>query len=317
MRVVVIALLGGLIACYSPGYSDCQITCSGGACPSGFVCDQGVCRTAGFTGACGATADASGDGVTDGPPNDVDSDGVMNPDDNCPNRANADQANEDMDPFGDVCDPCPPFSGAADNMDSDSDGVGDSCDPSPTIAGNAIAVFEGFADATIDGATRAGNWTFANGQATVTNGTNTIMALLWQQPAGPAQTILSRFTVTALGQPPMSIGVGAHLDTVASPPQGVACWVYKQTTADQGSLVLNTLSDPTLMQAAPDALTVNRTYRTDLTRRTITSYSCSEPMAVPMSVSGTASLNVASPQIGLLSLAVSARFDWVMIVSGT
>jgi len=40
------------------------------------------------------------------PPADADGDGVADPNDNCPNIANADQADEDGDGIGDVCD-CP------------------------------------------------------------------------------------------------------------------------------------------------------------------------------------------------------------------
>ena len=52
------AFLLALVGCYSPGYRDCEVTCGGGTCPSGFVCDQGVCRVEGFSGACGATIDS-------------------------------------------------------------------------------------------------------------------------------------------------------------------------------------------------------------------------------------------------------------------
>jgi plastocyanin len=45
--------------------------------------------------------------VTGGPAcTDADSDGVCNADDNCPNDHNNRQENEDLDGFGDVCDPC-------------------------------------------------------------------------------------------------------------------------------------------------------------------------------------------------------------------
>jgi hypothetical protein len=48
-------------------------------------------------------------GSTDclGDPNDLDGDGVVNSDDNCPNAGNADQADGDSDGKGDACDPCP------------------------------------------------------------------------------------------------------------------------------------------------------------------------------------------------------------------
>ncbi|MBI4884350.1 MAG: LamG domain-containing protein [Actinobacteria bacterium] len=72
---------------------------------------------------------------------DTDGDGVIDDDDNCPNDANADQANNDADGAGNVCDPdddndgveddddnCPTTANA-DQADFDLDGIGDACDP--------------------------------------------------------------------------------------------------------------------------------------------------------------------------------------------
>jgi hypothetical protein len=78
---------------------------------------------------------------------DPDGDGVLGPADNCPNHANPDQANEDRDDSGDVCDSCPEDTwhydydadglcesdncmGAynPDQADTDHDGFGDACD---------------------------------------------------------------------------------------------------------------------------------------------------------------------------------------------
>jgi hypothetical protein len=62
---------------------------------------------------------------------DLDQDGLLNEDDNCPTFANADQADGDNDGFGDACDFCPddvtPF-----NHDEDGDLRGDDCDICPT-----------------------------------------------------------------------------------------------------------------------------------------------------------------------------------------
>ena len=63
---------------------------------------------------------------------DIDLDGVLNGIDNCLFAPNADQANSDGDPFGDVCDACPQV-GSATNLDSDYDGLGDVCDNCPSV----------------------------------------------------------------------------------------------------------------------------------------------------------------------------------------
>jgi hypothetical protein len=72
---------------------------------------------------------------------DSDVDGIANANDNCPNDPNADQADNDHDNLGDVCDPdddndgvpdvsdnCP-LTPNADQADNDHDGAGDVCDP--------------------------------------------------------------------------------------------------------------------------------------------------------------------------------------------
>ena len=75
---------------------------------------------------------------------DSDGDGVPDADDNCPDVANADQADTDGDGAGDACDPdddddtvpdgddnCPLVANA-DQADTDGDGTGDACDTRPT-----------------------------------------------------------------------------------------------------------------------------------------------------------------------------------------
>ena len=74
-------------------------------------------------------------------PDDMDADGIKDEVDNCPTGPNADQANEDGDAFGDVCDPCPIDTN---NTDTDGDGVGDACDPHPAAIGDKLLIFEGF-----------------------------------------------------------------------------------------------------------------------------------------------------------------------------
>jgi len=90
--------------------------------------------------------------VTDGDGLDADGDGVLDADDNCPNEANADQADQDGDGIGDVCDSdvdgdsvsnsldnCPTVPNP-DQTDSDGDGIGDACDGSLSLQISGVSV---------------------------------------------------------------------------------------------------------------------------------------------------------------------------------
>ncbi|MEZ5359332.1 MAG: thrombospondin type 3 repeat-containing protein [Candidatus Zixiibacteriota bacterium] len=63
---------------------------------------------------------------------DIDDDNVGDPCDNCPEIANADQTNSDDDYLGDECDNCPYHTNPC-QADTDEDGLGDVCDNCPEI----------------------------------------------------------------------------------------------------------------------------------------------------------------------------------------
>ncbi|NRB48637.1 MAG: thrombospondin type 3 repeat-containing protein, partial [Saprospiraceae bacterium] len=67
------------------------------------------------------------------PNNDVDGDGVIDEQDNCPDTFNAGQADNDNDGVGNVCDNCPDKKNSG-QKDSDGDGIGDACDPCPNLS---------------------------------------------------------------------------------------------------------------------------------------------------------------------------------------
>jgi hypothetical protein len=97
-------------------------------CTSGIVCD--IDRD-GFVDAEDNCPSIGNPGQEDG-----DEDGVGDVCDNCASIANADQGDADHDAAGDVCDAC---SGFDDRDDEDSDGVPDGCDACPeTAAGLAV-----------------------------------------------------------------------------------------------------------------------------------------------------------------------------------
>jgi hypothetical protein len=60
--------------------------------------------------------------------NDLDGDGVINADDNCPSIYNPGQNDSDEDGYGNACDNCP-LSANPSQEDGDGDGVGDACEP--------------------------------------------------------------------------------------------------------------------------------------------------------------------------------------------
>src|SRR5205823_5876019 len=129
-----------------------------------------------------ASLDADGDGVPDGS-------------DNCPTVANAKQENEDGDAFGDACDLCPPF--ASNNADADGDGVGDECDPHPQTPGDAIALWEGFADGMPPTWTASTEWSVSGGNLITTANANNSNTLVVPFTDSPHQTIYTHATITA------------------------------------------------------------------------------------------------------------------------
>ncbi|HUS33598.1 MAG TPA: thrombospondin type 3 repeat-containing protein [Kofleriaceae bacterium] len=163
-------VLAALAGCYAPA-SRVGSACDD-VCPGNLECVDHVCVPPGTSpGHDAAILDATIDAMVDarmidGPPGDVDADGVADNVDNCPGKANADQHSEDGDALGDVCDPCPHLSGNA--ADGDSDGVGDACDPQPGVAKQRIAFFDPFTSTRAEwelgsGASRVGETLRVNG----------------------------------------------------------------------------------------------------------------------------------------------------------
>ena len=255
-----------------------------------------------------------GDAAVD--PDDVDGDHVMNADDNCPEKSNPVQENEDGDAFGDVCDPCPPFNGDIDNMDTDMDGVGDSCDPDQTIPGNRIEVFAGFSGPNAIEPTMIPmtEWSFDAGEAQLTSTANQRSLLLWPMPTDRgSETMLVRMVPTAAATAlPIGIGLAMKYDLAAN--QGIVCWLTQNVGEAGASLRVQHYGGTSLNMATPLALTINATYRPDVTRRTNT-YSCREPMTTQRP-NGNSAYAPTAPYAGIITVGVSARFQWLLIVSG-
>lgn len=95
------------------------------------------------------------DAAPDSPPGDRDSDGKLDPEDNCPEISNADQHDEDKDDVGDVCDNCPHIANRS-QENEDTDGLGDTCDDSASH--ECIVHFDGFSSPGITGDDTVGTW---------------------------------------------------------------------------------------------------------------------------------------------------------------
>ena len=63
-------------------------------------------------------------------PNDADGDGILDPNDNCPQHYNPTQDDGDGDYVGDICDNCDAAPNA-DQLDEDEDSLGNACDNCP------------------------------------------------------------------------------------------------------------------------------------------------------------------------------------------
>ncbi|HEY5928022.1 MAG TPA: hypothetical protein VIV11_40325 [Kofleriaceae bacterium] len=310
MRVFGVALLALIASCYSPAFQDCEVTCASGVCPTGFTCELGVCRSEGATGACGQMmVDAKT--IDSDPSADNDMDGLINSMDNCEDKANADQANEDTDALGDVCDPCPIARGPQADLDGDGDGVGDACDPTPGSM-NRLVVFEGFNAPPASNPSllpTQASWSYANGKATVVNpGANVIAAMTWpQMPSARGDMVVSAFTINSFS-PQTPFGAGVVQFMSASAGTGVVCWVARESFGDglemfqrgvSGSQV--TFSYP-IQPGLPTAAAMIRDS---------TMFQCSDSQA--HTVTNTYSLT--GSQFGIFDIGVGATFEYVMIVT--
>lgn len=160
----------------------------------------------------------------DAMPVDLDDDGILNEDDNCPERANPNQYDEDADGVGDLCDNCPSVANAdqANVLEgADPDGVGDLCDPHPGIGGDRILHFEPFRDPlslvweTLQG---GDTWVVADGMLSNSDAAPGFKMLYWEMEQATDVVIESEVIIDSLPDPVdmndhRSAGVFATIDT--------------------------------------------------------------------------------------------------------
>lgn len=298
-----VAFLLALVGCYSPGYRDCEVTCGGGTCPSGFVCDRGVCRVEGFSGACGVTIDAA----IDSPPNaDDDGDGIINKDDNCSKVANPQQENEDRDARGDACDPCPVDGAAGADDDPDMDGVGVGCDPEPDQQ-NRIDVFEGFnGPMALSTATFTGTWSTSNGQAKSNNSGPAMSGISWPEPMSNVVMVSAQFTMDNFDptSPLIYIGVAHHIG--GSNPVRCSLNALNPQQLELAANNQRLTGVPTTVNVGDTAVTYSKRDGVD--------FECSEAIK-DLHITGSIPGTSGTGQTGLVATGVNATVSWVIIVS--
>jgi hypothetical protein len=286
--------------CFAPTAPQ-NVTCdpAAPACPEGQSCiDVG----AGF--AC--TSDG-------GSPADIDRDGITNQLDNCPERANPDQADEDTDLRGDACDNCPPVFNLA-QADGDGDGVGDACDPNPAAGGDRIVLFESFEGGIPPTWTRTGTWIAAAGAVAVQSAGTTISTLLVPFTSTPRQTISTALAITGTTSPTADgfLGIADRLPLAAD--AGLMCGNGRTL----GAAFLGLLDVPSglVRTAVPFEFGLGSAFSLVMTRNGST-YDCTANPLVGAPVGTAQALMVGGTgtNIGLRARVASATFLWLMVVS--
>lgn len=257
----------------------------------------------------GVDAPGSADASTDSPADaDDDGDGVTNATDNCPAIANRDQANEDGDLQGDLCDPCPPL--GTPNMldaDTDNDGVGDLCDPNPTTAGDAILVFEGFNSTDVPaGATMTGAWTFGAGRATSDASSGATRSLVWATALNANAKVSAHMRIANVQTPPSGGGVGAQ----DSAGNGQACQLAL-TAPPNVQTVLALMNGTTPTNPVATAVS-NGTEATLSLELRGAGYSC---RSSELTAASTTNSTQPRSAVGLRAFQMAVSYDWVLIVS--
>jgi hypothetical protein len=314
---IAVVVLGG---CYKPDYTNCEISCASGFCPSGLTCEQGYCITPG-SAPCMAVPNDGKQPDQAGPPGDRDNDTILDGADNCPDVSNREQYNEDSDSFGDACDPCPPLGTMLDNSDSDGDGVGAGCDPNPNLNTDRLVFFEGFAvpNVTPAGVVEASqSWLFGNGIARVGTGQpGPSYALLW---AGALPAGLTTETISIRGTLLQMIGGGNVLNTLGvvhmagsiSGP-GITCELGFENGG--GTIRLFDLASGARLDAMPIPAAQALSPFTMRSTRRGGNYTCDATAAPGLVLNGNGGPMMPNPKLGLYVHTATSQFEWIMVVA--
>ena len=275
----------------------------------------GPCST---TQPCGAGAvcdltDPAGPTCIDGA-GDVDGDGIPNAKDFC-EHAPGGAHDEDSDGIGDDCDPCPIAKPPA-TPDPDGDAVDSPCDPDPHTAGDQILLFDGFGDGLGSGwtATTPASWTVVGGELIVSN-IPTQDYLRANVTEAQHMAIEASFRVDKL-----ETGATTHLVAVHAHdprPAGVASLECGVVHADSGTgdvVDLETNQSISSSPAVGSAFDSAALYQA-------AAYDSGNSVGCTVIGDGRALGAVqapvtpdALPSIALTARAVTARFQWVLVV---
>ncbi len=312
-------VLIALAACYAPTAPSGAPCASNGSarCPSGQACalvdGTELCVRPDEVPVVDAPSlDPDARLPNDAPADDLDVDGIPNAKDNCPLTANATQRDHDGDERGDACDGCPHLPAAA-PLDADQDGVEDACDPHPMTGGDRIARFEDFIDPLPMDWRVNGPWRIDAGQLVIEADSVSRSSLAAPGMAPASATVIVQ--ITPLDTSPLlssGVGIAIPLDR-ADVDEGIGCQLMFSSGDPRLGLV-----DYRQNQALSSRgfnWDVGRSYLLTLTREA-SSYVCSATGAVggSESVTATRALDVPQPTLGIRTRAVSATFEYLLVI---
>ena len=324
-------LLVALVGCYSPA-AVTGLPCEPDKanCPRGQVCTTygggSYCQPPGFDPTIDAAVpDDEGVDAPDAPDApvgpDMDNDFIGDSVDNCPAKPNTNQANEDGDPYGDVCDKCPPLVDGASFDDPDNDGVSGLCDARPNMPGEVIVLFEGFREGLPGTWLTDGTWTpniSAGNYGMATSTTDGVHATL-RYPAPPsaaAVLVSSGFTITAVNGNAQYAGVGPISQHSANTDNAIMCAVAQFPGGVTPRLALINTSTGNAFQFSSYELVPGTGYAASL-YGSANQFAClvGASTGAAAQITGTQALTTTQPEVGVRVQGVTARVGWVMVVT--
>lgn len=295
MRFALLLVLAGCGASTSNVGGDCGPTAP---CGDGAICD--------LTDPAGPVCiDASGD---------LDGDGIPNGSDFC-EHATGGAHDEDQDGIGDDCDACPIAKPPA-TPDPDGDAVESPCDPDPDTPGDQILFFDGFSDGLGSSwtTTNLPSWNVVGGELVVSN--TPAQDYLRTSVAGVSHVAVeASYRVDRLetGATTHLVAVNAHDPR----PAGVASFECGVVHADSGAgdvVDLETNQNTASSPAQAEAFNTASLYH-------VAAYDSGNSVGCTvigdnraLGAVSTAITPDALPSIALTARAVTARFQWVLVV---